>query len=98
MKRSYELTFIARLENADDSVVNATVDQVRAWVETDELGQVTKIDRWGRRKLAYEIDGQREGYYVLFEAQIEPHSLFELERNLNLATSVLRYLVVRKED
>lgn len=98
MKRSYELTFIVRLEGADDSAVNNSVDQVRGWVETGELGQVTRIDRWGRKRLAYEIDGQREGYYVLFEAQIEPSALFELERSLNLAPNILRYLVVRKED
>lgn len=98
MKRSYELTFIVRLEGADDSAVNNSVDQVRGWVELNELGQVTRIDRWGRKKLAYEIDGQREGYYVLFEAQIEPAALFELERSLNLAPNILRYLVVRKEE
>ncbi|MBL8131121.1 MAG: 30S ribosomal protein S6 [Anaerolineae bacterium] len=98
MKRSYELTFIVRLEGGDDSAVNTTVDQVRGWVETQDLGQVTKIDRWGRRKLAYEIDGQREGYYVLFDAQLEPRALFELERSLNLAPNVLRYLLVRCEE
>lgn len=98
MKRSYELTFIVRLEGADDSAVNASVDQVRGWLEADEQGQVTRIDRWGRKKLAYEIDGQREGYYVLFEAQIEPRAIFELERSLNLAPNILRYLFVRGED
>jgi small subunit ribosomal protein S6 len=98
MKRSYELTFIVRLEGTDDSAVNTTVEQVRGWVEASDQGQVTRIDRWGRRKLAYEIDGQREGYYVLFDAQIEPAALFELERSLNLAQGVLRYLFVRKED
>ncbi|MBK8025672.1 MAG: 30S ribosomal protein S6 [Chloroflexi bacterium] len=98
MKRSYELTFIVRLDGGDDSAVNATVDQVRGWVEVQELGQVTRIDRWGRRKMAFEIDGQREGYYVLFEAQIEPKALFELERSLNLAPNVLRFLLVRCDE
>jgi small subunit ribosomal protein S6 len=98
MKRSYELTFIVRLEGADDSAVNASVDQVRGWVEAEELGQVTRIDRWGRKKLAYQIDGQREGYYVLFAAQIEPRAIFEIERSLNLAPNILRYLFVRGEE
>jgi len=98
MKRSYEVTVIIRLDNADDNQVNTTVDQVRAWIETDDLGHVTKIDRWGRKKLAYEIDRQREGYYVMFESQIESKALPELERNLNLSPFILRYLMVRKDD
>lgn len=98
MKRAYELTFIVRLDGVDEALLNSTIDQVRAWVETEELGQVTRIDRWGRRKMAYEIDRQREGFYVLFEAKIEPHALGELERNLNLSPYVLRYLFVRTDE
>ncbi len=98
MKRPYEVTVIVRLDGSDENAVNSTLDQVRTWIEAEELGQVTKIDRWGRRKLAYEIDKQREGYYVLFESQIEAKALLEIERNLNLAPMVLRHLVVRKDD
>jgi small subunit ribosomal protein S6 len=87
-----------RLDNADDVQVNNTIDQVRNWIEAGELGQVTKIDRWGRKKLAYEIDKQREGYYVLMESQIEAKALNEIERNLNLSPFVLRYLVVRTDE
>jgi small subunit ribosomal protein S6 len=98
MKRAYELTFIVRLDGTDEATINNTVDQVRAWVEADELGQVTKIDRMGRRKMAYEIDKQRDGFYVLFNANIEPKALLEIERNLNLAPYVLRYLFVRTDE
>ncbi len=98
MKRAYELTFIVRLDGNDEAAVNGTIDQVRAWVEAEELGQVMKIDRWGRRKLSYLIDNQREGYYVLFNSNIEPAALKEIERNLNLAPNVLRYLFVRTDE
>ena len=98
MKRAYELTFIVRLDGVDEAQINNTVDQVRAWVEADDLGQITRIDRWGRRKMAYEIDKQREGYYVLFESKIEPHALTEIERNLNLSPFILRYLFVRTDE
>ncbi|KXK20752.1 MAG: 30S ribosomal protein S6 [Chloroflexi bacterium OLB15] len=98
MKRAYEVTFIVRLDNADENLVNNTIDQVRGWIEAGELGQVTKIDRWGRKKLAYEVDKQREGYYVLMESQIEAKALIEIDRNLNLSPNILRYLVVRTED
>lgn len=97
MRRAYELVFIVRLDT-DEATLNGTVDQVRGWVETNGLGQVTKIDRWGRRKMAYEIQRQREGYYVLMDANIEPKALAEIETNLNLSENVLRYLVIRKDD
>lgn len=98
MKRPYEVTFIVRLDNTDEALVNGTIDQVRAWIEASELGQVTKINRWGRKKLAYDIDNQREGYYVMMEAQIEPKALQELERNVNLSPYILRHLVVRTDE
>jgi small subunit ribosomal protein S6 len=98
MRRPYEVTFIVRLDITDDNLVNTTVDQVRGWIEANSQGQVKKIDRWGRRKLAYEIDKQREGYYVLMESQIESLSIPELERNLNLSPFILRYLVVRTDE
>lgn len=98
MKRAYELTFIVRLDGMDEAQINATVDQVRAWVEADELGQVMKIDRMGRKRMAYEIDKQREGFYVMFNANIEPRAIGEMERNLNLAPAILRYLFVRVDE
>jgi ribosomal protein S6 len=59
------------------------------------MGTVKKIDHWGRRRLAYELDKQREGYYVLMDIDIDTDHLPELEYNLKLSSSVLRYLVVR---
>ena len=97
MRNSYELTFIVRLD-PNEEVINNTVTQVQAWVETEQLGQVTKIDRWGKRKLAYEIDKQRDGFYVLMYADIDPKNLPELERNMRLSPNVLRYLLVRPDS
>jgi small subunit ribosomal protein S6 len=96
MRNSYELTFIVRID-PNEEVMNNSVTQVQSWVEADNLGQVTKIDRWGRRKLAYEIDKQRDGYYVCMSADIDPKNLPELERNLRLAPSILRYLIIRPQ-
>lgn len=96
MRKAYELGFIVRLD-PNEEVINETVSQVQVWVEANELGQVTKIDRWGRRKLAYEIDKQRDGYYVFMYADIDPLNLPELERNLKLSGNVLRYLIVLAE-
>ena len=98
MKRAYELALVIRMESGGDDSINEQITNVQAWVEAEELGQVTKIDRWGRRRLAYEIDRQRDGYYVILEANIDPGGLPEIERNLKLASGILRYLIVRADE
>jgi small subunit ribosomal protein S6 len=96
MKKSYELGVVLRLD-ANEEAMNESLSQIKGWVEANDNGTVTKIDRWGRRRLAYEIDKQREGYYVFYYADIDAGNLPELERNLRLSPSVLRYLLVRQE-
>jgi len=98
MKRQYELTCVVRILPSDEEV-NQAIDQVIAYVEIDELGKVNKVDRntFGRRRLAYEINGQREGHYVLLLCEIDPTHISELELNLKLYDPVLRYLLVRAE-
>ena len=98
MKRPYEIAFIVRIESAGDEAINDQITQVQGWIEANGSGQVTKIDRWGRRKLAYDIDRQREGYYVIMEANVDPKGLPEVERNLKLSSAILRYLVIRTDE
>lgn len=98
MKRAYELTVVFRID-PNNQVMKDSIAQVKEWVEADDLGTVKNIDEahWGRRRLAYEIDGQREGYYTLIYCDIDTDGLPELERNLNLSSTVLRYLLVRPD-
>ncbi len=68
-----------------------------AGVVTANGGNVDRIDEWGKRRLAYAIDYKTEGYYVLMYITA-PHDLpRELERNLQISDSVIRYLVIRFE-
>ncbi|MEM6281013.1 MAG: 30S ribosomal protein S6 [Chloroflexota bacterium] len=96
MKRAYEIAFIVRMD-PNQAVIDEAVDQVQAWIEADELGEVKTIDRWGQRRLAYEIDSQRDGYYVILEADIDPAGLPEFEENMKLSSAILRYLIIRQE-
>ena len=98
MKRAYELALVLRMETGGDEGVNEQISSVQTWVEAEELGQVTRIDRWGRRRMAYEIDNQKDGYYVIMEASINPTGLPEIERNLKLSGAILRYLIVRSDE
>jgi small subunit ribosomal protein S6 len=56
---------------------------------------VTKVDNWGKRRLAYEIRKQREGTYAVFEVSAEPATVKEFERQLRLNENVLRFLSTR---
>ena len=58
-------------------------------------GEIIKVEPWGKRRLAYEIDKLREGYYVLVRFNAEAEVPAELERNFKIADEIMRYLVVR---
>jgi small subunit ribosomal protein S6 len=96
VKRNYEITVILRPDPNEDTI-NEQIDEVQGWVQAGELGTITKLDRWGRRKLAYEIDKQREGYYLLIYAEMQSKGVPELERNLTLAQYVLRHMLIRPD-
>lgn len=94
--RDYELVFIIASVVEDENIQDM-VDKVSDWLQADG-GVVTKIDVWGRRQLAYPIQEFTEGTYVLLNAQLEPATLNELERNLKLDASIIRYLLVRMNE
>ena len=60
-------------------------------------GTVEKVDIWGKRRMAYEIDKHAEGIYAVIDLQAEPASVQELDRQLNLNESVLRTKVLRPD-
>jgi small subunit ribosomal protein S6 len=78
---------------ADEKVVSTAIDRI-AKVVASAGGEVSEIDRWGRRRFAFEIDHQHEGYYVVATFTAEPSAQAELERVLNLADEVIRYKVL----
>lgn len=78
---------------ADESVVSAALDRIGR-VVSEGGGAVGNVDRWGRKRLAFEIDRQTEGYYVVAEFTADPDVIVELERALHLADEILRFKVV----
>ena len=61
-------------------------------------GKVENVDEMGRRKLAYEIKKQSEGYYVVYTFEANPEFITELERIYRITDEVIKFIVVRKED
>ncbi len=89
--RDYELVIIIH-PDLDENALNGVTEKVKGWI-TDAGGVVSKVDLWGKRHLAYAIRKQREGQYVLFQAQFEPSFSAELERNLRFTEPIMRYLI-----
>jgi small subunit ribosomal protein S6 len=90
--RQYEVLFILP-PDVDESVVAGALDRVTRII-SQTGGQVGKVDRWGRRRLAFELDKHSEGYYVMAEFTADPGVIKELERTLQLADEVIRSKVV----
>jgi small subunit ribosomal protein S6 len=94
--RAYELMVIFD-GDLDESTVAGVINTTTAQVETDG-GTVVKVDKWGRRRFAYEINHKTEGFYVVFEIEAEPGALDGVERNLRLADEVVRHKNIRLPD
>lgn len=61
-------------------------------------GKVESVDELGKRKLAYEVKKNKEGYYVIFNFEAKPTLITELERNYRITDDVIKFIVVRKEE
>ena len=89
--RSYEVVVIVH-PDLDEKAFTEALDRVQGWI-TEADGKVTKVDLWGKKKLAYEIRKQTEGQYVIIYADMNPTFCSELERNLQLNESIMRFMV-----
>jgi len=90
--RDYELIFIVH-PDLDENAFNEVTNRIRTWI-TEDGGEVSKTDLWGKRKLAYHIRKQTEGQYVLMQAKMSPSFGVTLERNLRLLEPVMRFSLV----
>jgi small subunit ribosomal protein S6 len=78
---------------ADEATVGTAVDRITKVIEPGG-GAVASIDRWGRKRFAYEIADQNEGYYVVVRFTAEPTVQSDLDRVLKLADEVVRHKVL----
>jgi small subunit ribosomal protein S6 len=94
--RPYEvmLIFDASLE---EETIRAAVDRYVEFIRS-RGGNPGRVDRWGKRRFAYELRHRWEGYYVVIEAMSEPAVMEELHRTLSLADELIRHKVVRVPD
>ncbi len=93
--REYELMFIIR-PDLDEEKTEATIAKFNSLLESQGATDI-KVDKWGKRRLAYDIADQREGFYVVINFKSGAAAVQELERVLKITDEVLRHLIVKKE-
>ena len=89
----YEVLYIID-PTLEEEATKAVIERFNKLI-ADNGAKVTDIDEWGKRRLAYEINGLNEGYYVLLHMEAAPEFPSELERNFQISENIMRYLVTR---
>jgi small subunit ribosomal protein S6 len=90
--REYETTIVLRT-NLEESELEKEIQTVESGI-TGKGGEIVQLDRWGKRRLAYEIDRQHEGYYVMFRYVASAEVPADLEKRFRINERLLRHLTV----
>ena len=96
MRRDYELGLILNPEVSEEEI-RAILDRIEQIVATHG-GQVFRVNQWGRRRLAYPIERQRDGFYIFIDMILTPETVIELERTLKVTETVLRHMMKKRDS
>ncbi len=91
----YETIFVLSTKTLDDAALEATTEKFKQLI-TENGGTVESVDVWGKRRLAYPINYETEGYYVLVNFQSTADLPAELNRVYHITTGLLRSIIVKK--
>ncbi len=91
----YETIFVLKPDLEEDQIEKA---QNRIKDVIDSSGEITEEDVWGKKSLAYEINDYKSGHYTVLNFEADGKVVDELKRNYKIMDSVIRHLVVRKEN
>jgi len=94
--RIYEELFIIK-PDAPEEEVDQIIEQMKG-VITTHGGTIDKVDKWGKRRLAYRVDKHREGSYVFIQFTCAPETVKELERRLRVSDAVIKFQTVRIDE
>lgn len=92
----YELAVVVSAKIEDDERA-VTVEKAKALVERFG-GQITNVDDWGKRRLAYEVQKMKEAYYYFIQFEAESTAPVEIESRIRIMDNVIRYLCVRQDE
>ena len=94
--RIYENLFIVK-PDATEEEVDALVEQMSKNV-TSHGGTVDKVEKWGKRRLAYRVEKHREGYYILLQFSTDAASVREFERRMRVQDAIIKFITVRIDE
>ncbi|MBP1759914.1 MAG: ribosomal protein [Firmicutes bacterium] len=94
--KAYEILYIIR-PDLDEEATTALVDRLGGLVTSNGGANLT-VEKWGKRRLAYEIEDYKEGQYILMNFEGEGRTSQEIERVMKISDDVIRFLTVRKDD
>lgn len=94
--RDYEIVLVVSPAGGDDGFT-ATVERVSQFIK-DQGGEITKVDPWGIRKLAYPIKRHMEAFYAVTDFKLEPTAVSALEDEVGRAEDILRHIVARQDE
>ncbi|MGI6120308.1 MAG: 30S ribosomal protein S6 [Desulfosporosinus sp.] len=94
--KAYELLYVVR-PDLDEEATTALADRLSEHVVSNG-GQNVTVEKWGKRRLAYEIKDYKEGQYILMNFEGEGHTSQEIERVMKISDDIIRFLTVRKDD
>jgi small subunit ribosomal protein S6 len=94
--RNYEVGVIVHPEVNPDAL-NTLMEKIKGWI-AESGGSITKVDQWGKRRMAYAIRKQQDGQYLFLYADMPATATAVLERNLRLTEQILRFAIVRPES
>ena len=92
----YELAVVVSAKIEDEERA-ATVDKVKALIERFG-GQITNVDEWGKKRLAYEVQKMKEAFYYFVQFDAEATAPAEIESRIRIVDNVVRYLCVRQDE
>lgn len=92
--KKYEVIFIVK--PAEEEAVNAVITKFENLIKNNG-GEIEKIDRWGKKRLAYEIKDFMDGYYCIFNFTAEPQVIAELDRVMKITDEILKHMIVKEE-
>ncbi len=93
--KKYECTFIVNPEKEEE--IDGIVDSVKNFIEKKK-GKVEDIDKWGLRKLAYPVEGYKDGYYTVMSFGFSPGKVDILKDFMKKKGDIIRYLIILKEE
>lgn len=94
--KAYELLFFVA-PSIDEETRLAVMKRIDTAITADN-GTVDNVDNWGKRKLAYEVNGLTDGDYTLIDFHANPESIAELDRVLRITDAVERFMIVKHTD